>query len=415
MVTCNYNINAIIGAVLKIERKKKALSLKQINELVDVSAQYLSDIENGKKQVFIPTMDKIFESMDIHFNFDEEILKQADFKFNELIEAYLQMNREKRTKLIQEIVNHSQWEYSLAYPLVQLTKYMATVLEEVIYDYDVINEKCMMLFSLFTNRQKSLYLLMRAIHEYYDCKEYDNALNDLVESTDISPNDPISGYSYNQLGILYEKDYQLHKAFECQKKSNEILLKNHYYKRNIYAEMEIAKLYQRFGMIEEMKHQYLKIIELESHLNVKGNIGITKYNYAYDLMISEEYDEAIQRVQEVLSADMYKHECYYILAWSYLELKETEKARKAYEQMKRYNKHDDYILDAYEKCIRYRLESKSDQYYRKLKSLYKRMNKYTSALDKLMVLEKIVKYAEEHQFIEDLCIYQKEMLKILYK
>lgn len=408
------NKEVLIGTILNIERKEKGLSLSDLTT-VGKSIQYISDIENGNKKIYKPTVSKLFSLIGIEFDFDENLLLEVNQLFDQLIHIYLSVNRTERKICMEKLTSNPAWEFSYAYPIIQLTKYMATVLGDINFSYDYINQKCEKLFSLYTNRQKSIYLLMKAINEYYNMGNLDLAKNCLQSSISYSPEDAITGFSYNQLGNLMSLDFNITKSLEYQRKGIELLAKHQYYQRTFFLELMIGNHLGTLRRFKDMKEQFLKTYEFAVTYNIENLKYKTLYNLAYYSMYGKIYEDAINYAFKVIEMDKYKTECYYILSWTYMELGNITKADEYYHLLVKSNKHDDYIIDGYEKCLKWRLKGKESSYYKALKDLYGKLLKKGNAFDQVMVLEYIIEYCDQHLLYEEGYIYQKNLLKILQK
>lgn len=408
------NRKSLIGTILNIERKERNKKLQDLASS-GKTVQYISDIENGNKNLYEPTVKKLFDLIDIDFNFDQKIVDEVSTLFDDMMHAYLNLNRIKRKTYMEKITSHPVWEFSYAYPMIQLTKYMATVLHEIDFSYDIINWKCEKLFKVFTNQQKSIYLLMKAIHDYYQLGKLQSAKESLKQSISFSPEDAITGFTYNQLGNLVSLDFDLIKSLEYQRKGIEILKRHGYYQRSIYLELMIGNHLAELRRFNEMKDQYLRVYDFAMTFNIDELKYKSLYNLAYYSMYGKYYEDVIDYANKVLEIRKNTYECHYILAWSYLEMGRLSKANEHYQLLAKLNKHDDYIIDAYEKCIKYRLSSKDASYYKTLINLYKKLYNKFYTFDKVMVLEYIIEYCDHHELFEEGYGYQKELLKILQK
>ncbi|NNU92428.1 helix-turn-helix transcriptional regulator [Geobacillus thermodenitrificans] len=69
--------NKEFGDYLRSLRKRKNLSIKELQELSGVSDAYISQIENGKKPIPSPkTLEKLYKHLDVSF---EQLLEKAGY------------------------------------------------------------------------------------------------------------------------------------------------------------------------------------------------------------------------------------------------------------------------------------------------------------------------------------------------
>lgn len=292
---------------------------------------------------------------------------------------------------------------------------MATIINFRDYTYDYQNNLCEQMFYIFSNSQKSFYLLLKGIYLYVDLKHYKKAKEELFRSISYSPDGIIAGFTYNQLGILERYDCNYYLAMIYQNKAKEILLKNNCFIRNLSVEISIGILLGEQKYYKEMKEQFLRTYESACILNDKETQLNALYNIAFFAMYCKEYEDAIDYANKLIKMNCYLKDCYYILAWVYVEKDDRINAGKYYRSLEKANKHDDYIIDCYEKCLKARINNKDKTYYKTLVDLYKKLNKKGYSFDKIMVLEYIIEYCDHHELFEEGYGYQKELLKILQK
>lgn len=409
-----YNEQILIGKILNIERKSRNIRLQDLIAS-GKTIQYISEIENGNKKIYEPTISKLFSLIGIDFNFNQTTLDEVYVLFEEMIHVYLNHDLKKRKAYMVKLTSNPAWEFSYAYPLIQLTKFMATVLDEIDFFYDDINAKCEELITIFNNHEKSIYLLMKAIYEFYDLGRFESAKDNLKKSIQYSPEAAITGFAYNQLGNLITLDYHLSMALEYQKKGIEILKKYGYYRRSIQLELMVGNILAELRRFDEMKQQYLKTYDFAITYNNDDIKRKSLYNLAYYSMYGRRYEDAITYANQVIKMNYYLTECYYILAWVYMEMEDNVNFEKYYHYLEKTNKHDDYIIDHYEKCLKAKLNNKDKTYYKTLVDLYKKLNKKGYAFDQVMALEYIIEYCDQYELINEGYMYQKELLIILQK
>lgn len=68
----------IIGTIIRNLRKSKRIKLTDLSDELNISSQFLSDIENGRKTINQQTINKVFEKLEVKFNWEidpyEELL-----------------------------------------------------------------------------------------------------------------------------------------------------------------------------------------------------------------------------------------------------------------------------------------------------------------------------------------------------
>ena len=72
-MTIQSNFIKLLGEELEMVRKKKGLTQEQVAEVAGIARERISEIENGKKNTTLATLEKIMDALDIEpqeiFNF----------------------------------------------------------------------------------------------------------------------------------------------------------------------------------------------------------------------------------------------------------------------------------------------------------------------------------------------------------
>ncbi|AVQ21074.1 MerR family transcriptional regulator [Fusobacterium necrophorum subsp. funduliforme] len=98
-----------IGEKIKKSRNEKSLSLRELAVKVDLSASFLSQIEQGKASPSIENLKKIATALDVRVSYlieDDEVQKNVDFVKKENIK-YIE-SRDSNTKMALLTVSHAE-------------------------------------------------------------------------------------------------------------------------------------------------------------------------------------------------------------------------------------------------------------------------------------------------------------------
>ena len=164
---------------------------------------------------------------------------------------------------------------------------------------------------------------------------FESAKDNLKKSIQYSPEAAITGFAYNQLGNLITLDYHLSMALEYQKKGIEILKKYGYYRRSIQLELMVGNILAELRRFDEMKQQYLKTYDFAITYNNDDIKRKSLYNLAYYSMYGRRYEDAITYANQVIKMNYYLTECYYILAWVYMEMEDNVNFEKYYHYLEK--------------------------------------------------------------------------------
>ena len=85
-------LRRILGAYLKYQREFDDLSLNYVSESLNINKGYLSEVENGKRNLSYNHYDEIMDFYDIKFNFEKNILEEITIKLYEILRNYINAN-----------------------------------------------------------------------------------------------------------------------------------------------------------------------------------------------------------------------------------------------------------------------------------------------------------------------------------
>ena len=97
-----------IGKRIKSARQEKHLSQMQFAELINVSTPYLSDIENGKKQIGIEIFIRITEALNVSADWllrasNNEVKQIQRNEFDELLSDCTAAERKSLLRIMQDV------------------------------------------------------------------------------------------------------------------------------------------------------------------------------------------------------------------------------------------------------------------------------------------------------------------------
>ncbi len=406
----------IAGRMIRCIRKNSSLTLQELAKKSGLSFQHLSDVEKGAKSSNEETIQKIMKMLGKPFYPDETILDEVSLCFDTLLKAYVDGDHEQRREQMIKLSENERWEYSYAYPTVWLARFMASGLEVKDYDYQLCEEHCLMLFDVFNDLQKSVFLLIRGICLYCDFHRYQEAKKDFEQSISYAPDHVLSGFTYNQLGLMYEYEYDLVKAYDMQLRAKEIMSRNYCFNRVLFVENSIGRIMAQQKRYDEMKECLLNVVNKSKLLKNGEEICDTAYfNLAYYSLFARKYDDVLLYAQRLINQGKMVARCSYLLAWAYMEMKDLKTSMQYYQLLVTKNRHDQADVDAYEKCLKYIYTGKENSYYKTLQSFAKKSKERGVLQDCVHALEYLIEYCEKHNMYKEGFKYQRELLNIIEK
>ena len=96
-------LRRILGAYLKYQREFDDLSLNYVSESLNINKGYLSEVENGKRNLSYNHYDEIMDFYDIKFNFEKNILEEITIKLYEILRNYINANIVSEKEIFKEV------------------------------------------------------------------------------------------------------------------------------------------------------------------------------------------------------------------------------------------------------------------------------------------------------------------------
>ena len=402
-----------IGLLINQFRKRSDLSLNELAENVGISSQYLHEIEKGKKKGNDEIYKSIFDFLNIQFYDDLNKGQKYVRLFDEMVDAYIDMDSKKRKQLAQEILSDPYIQISYFHPIYYLTKFMTNELDlSSGADIEDIND-CLKVYSIFSKQQKAIFNYIRGINA--NSYGSDKAQFYFNQSLEESCNAEISAMAYYMMGKNFTKSYDFANAIDCLNLSKDMLIKCNHFHRIVYPTIVLGIVYILMRQTQLMEKYLLAASKIAFNYNDKENYFVSMMNIAAGYLKLCNYDQCVQYSLQLLQEGCNDYRLYYYLAWSYYMLDDKENAAKYRDLLVKHNKHVYMDIDNYEICLNYLLAGKYEAYFKKLKKYYETCKKKNSIEDNEILLERLVNYCDENQLIEEGYYYQKEYIKLLKK
>lgn len=402
-----------LGTIICLYRKKQNLSLCDLAKELNLSTQYLHEIEKGKKKGSNEVYQTIFDFLGIKFYDDLTLGTKYEGLFNEMIDAYIDMEPKKREQIGQKILTDPYIQTSYFFPIYYLAKF---VHDKLIKNQDEAKEdifECENVYCLFNKNQRAIYFYFRGMHasQFEKNKAYDYFNRSLEESSSCA----ISAMANYMIGAMYTKIHNFAKAIDYLNLSKDLLIKQNHFHRTVYPTIVLGIVYCKMRQATLMEKYLLSASKIALQYNDKKNYFISMEDIAFGYLRLCNYDQCIRYSLQLLQEGYTDYYLYYSLAWSYYMKGNKIKAAKYRDLLVKHNKHEYLDVDNYEICLNYLLVGKYEAYFKKLKKYYETCKHKNPIEDNEVLLERLVAYCDQNNLVEEGYYYQKEYIKLLKK
>jgi len=95
------DLKMIIGEKIRSIRNAKDLTLQQLSHATGLQTSYIGEVERGKRNVSLDSLEKLITALDIKpselFEFRELEVNSPEFEINSVLEIHYQFLKEKKT------------------------------------------------------------------------------------------------------------------------------------------------------------------------------------------------------------------------------------------------------------------------------------------------------------------------------
>ncbi|MGM1050531.1 MAG: helix-turn-helix domain-containing protein [Bacillota bacterium] len=100
-------LKKIIGDKIRYIRNSRQMTLQQLSEATGLQTSYLGDVERGKRNTSLDSLEKIMNALDIKpgdlFDFREVDVNSSQFEITSVLEVHYQFLKEKKTEDVKMI------------------------------------------------------------------------------------------------------------------------------------------------------------------------------------------------------------------------------------------------------------------------------------------------------------------------
>ncbi|NRF93619.1 helix-turn-helix transcriptional regulator [Paenibacillus frigoriresistens] len=100
-------LKRIIGDKIRNVRNARGMTLQQLSETTGLQTSYLGDVERGKRNTSLDSLEKIMNALDIRpgdlFDFRQVDINSSEFEISSILEVHYQFLKAKKTEDVKMI------------------------------------------------------------------------------------------------------------------------------------------------------------------------------------------------------------------------------------------------------------------------------------------------------------------------
>lgn len=313
----------IFGNLIRDERKFQKKSAQVVAQLAGLSQQYLSEIERGKRSASDETIMQLCSVLKVKFNFNDDMIRQADIIFNKIIRAIGEYDHENLQVQVKKLED-SIFKYSYAYSYYQCA--------HLIEDFFLLKkhpESKPDLNIIETNLP--LYIFIKYLNGLFfqDLEEIDEGLSiNNIQSNLLT--ETIKCLLWTQKASYYVCHHKYSDALQFYEKAAKLGHAVYLNTHSLNIELQVANVHSQMGHYQTSTAHYSRIIVLADLLNNTYIKHAARFNQAYNHMISGEYHDVLINLDilmnEISDPSNEFSPVYYLLAYTHLMLGNETKA-----------------------------------------------------------------------------------------
>lgn len=319
-------LRRILGAYLKYQREFDDLSLNYVSESLNINKGYLSEVENGKRNLSYNHYDEIMDFYDIKFNFEKNILEEITIKLYEILRNYINANIVSEKEIFKEVFQDKN-RYSDSYgffvfKLIQLFYHIRFQIDNTC-EIDELKELIKKYLFLYTEEEKAIFYDILA--QYYIIrKKYSKSYDYLIKAREVCPD--ITNVTALRATILYHITIVLQRlnkpslAFICCREAMNEFRKEKIYNRLFYLDIYEGNCLSRMQLYLEAEKVYLSVLENTFFLN-DARLTCTIYdNLSWNCLKNKKYEDSIFYAKKSIELGNNSDDAYTHIAYSLFKL-----------------------------------------------------------------------------------------------
>ena len=164
--TMSYDVKEqiVVGALIRNLRKEKKMSAADVSAFSGISTQYLTEMEKGTKKQSPSSLEAVFDTLNVKFNYDAEGLLSL---CEEALENILDLNSWQMNKeyfdYVRYLLENEEIKYSYGYHYYLIFELMVTDLENL----QKILKQIDLVFNVYDNKWKAVYYFILSKKHMY--------------------------------------------------------------------------------------------------------------------------------------------------------------------------------------------------------------------------------------------------------
>lgn len=394
----------LVGFIIRKERMKKGIKLVELAKNVGMSKQYVSEIENGTKNISYSAINDICSYLNIQIKF--EFTEKVEDDFSNFAEYFYYRDLENAKNRLVSIIKHT--DYSFSYPTVCLAEFVYEVMQ---HKKEIDLEEIEQLNSLIPEKNRCVYFYFRGAYEY-KLNHIDEAFKYLKTALDLagffSKFEPIIK-SY--MALIYDRDNDIMTAIQYNQNAYHSFISNGNFERAITNELHIGNEFLKLFLLNDAVNIYKKILKESKRVGIIRIVDITYYNLAVAYLYKQDYESAIETAENGIKLCKNTSDLYFILSWAYYELGNQKQSIMYLNKLKQSSSitpYLDYIIKIQDK--RLCKKESTESYIDILQEFYKYNISNEMAMEQIFSLKLIIEYYEKIKDYKNAFIYNKQLL-----
>ncbi|WP_289114021.1 helix-turn-helix domain-containing protein [uncultured Dubosiella sp.] len=408
----------IAGAYYRLHRRGQKRSLIALAKELRMNKGFLSDLENGKRHFPEGTVSQINEILNVSFDEDQNLWRQAREDLFQLFEYFFFEQTERICSKYEEI-QKSEEERLHSYGFFVSLMIKLFYFLRIVQDDEKVRQIKMVIdqnLNCLQNDELAVYYCLLGI--FYKRNTMDNpiALDCFLKSGELcNPNSHVHAMNTFQLISVYAELNQPVIAYKKCLEAREVLKLCNNYSRLITVDMFECVVLTDLRLFLEAKEKLLHLLVSSNNEYLNYPTGQIYHNLAWNALLSENYEECIQYAKRAkLEKDSSPDLCYYV-PFSLFKLNRVEEAFKACEKAEEEECDTSYRL--FLRAIKDRINGQDEQFEHSILAYYQSLLENKRYEDISFIQDFMLDYFEEKentikivQVVRDIRLYMNHQL-----
>ena len=408
--TMSYDVKEqiVVGALIRNLRKEKKMSAADVSAFSGISTQYLTEMEKGTKKQSPTSLEAVFGTLNVKFNYDVEGLLSL---CEEALENILDLNSWQMNKeyfdYVRYLLENEEIKYSYGYHYYLIFELMITDvdnLEKIVKQIDLV-------FNVYDNKWKAVYYFI--LSKKYMYSKYELAYEYINIAIGYLSGDISTKLSAN---IYYIKSYieDYLNLFTVAKESNRLARKifdeHSAYKFSLTCDVDYGILLNNNGEYQQAKKVLERALKVSKQY-FPESMSIIYGNLCNTYMLLEEYEKCIDMCYKGIELGYNSQFLSYYLINSLFRVNRKEECLKCINEFAHLKRNEYYDMMVEFIRVYYLDESKVHEVLMRLYDFSQELSPKMRA----RILNLIIENEEKNNNFENAVRYYKELVEILKK